>query len=111
MSALRFVFLPNHPTAIASGKSLPNSPGPAPSKLPPPLPLEKVVVEAKRLQAGLPSDKPPRKARDPRQDAVHAVMRLLEQVPPEQRIAWLETFSVDVELALAESYGKNAPMD
>lgn len=74
-------------------------------------PLAKVVAEAKRLQAGLPSDKPPRKPREPRQEAVHAAMRLLLQVPPEQRAAWLETFCVDVELALAESYGKNAPMD
>lgn len=74
-------------------------------------PLAKVVVEAKRLQAGLPREKSPRKPRDPRQDAVHAAMRLLQQVAPEQRIAWLETFCVDVELALAESYDKNAPMD
>jgi hypothetical protein len=73
--------------------------------------LNKVVVEAKRLQAGLPSDKPQRKPRDPRQDAVHAVVRLLMQVAPEQQVAWLGQFTVDVELAQAAAYGQNAPMD
>ncbi len=71
----------------------------------------KVVVEAKRLQAGLPSDKPPRKPRDPRHDAVNAVVRLLMQVAPEQQVAWMGQFSVDVELAQAAAYGQNAPMD
>ena len=73
--------------------------------------LNKVVVEAKRLQAGQPSDKPPRKQRDPRQDAVNAVVRLLMQVAPEQQVAWLGQFAVDVELAQAAAYGQNAAMD
>ena len=74
-------------------------------------PLNKVVVEAKRLQAGLPSDKPPRKPRDPRQYAVNAVVRLLMQVAPEQQVGWLGQFTVDAELAQAAAYGQNAAMD
>jgi hypothetical protein len=74
-------------------------------------PPAKVVVEAKRRQAGLLSDKPPRKPRDPRQDAVNAVVRLLMQVAPEQQVAWQAQFSVDVELAQAAAYGQNAPTD
>ncbi len=70
-----------------------------------------MVVEAKRLQAGQPSDKPPRKQRDPYREAVGAVMRLVQQVAPEQQMAWLDTFRTDTEVALAEAQGQGAAMD
>jgi len=74
-------------------------------------PLQKVVAEAKRRQAGLPSDKPPRKQRDPYREAVGAVMRLVQQVAPEQQMAWLDTFRIDTEVALAQAQGQGAAMD
>ncbi len=74
-------------------------------------PLQKVVVEAKRLQAGQPSDKPPRKQRDPYREAVGAVMRLVQKVAPEQQMAWLDTFRIDTEVALAQAQGQGAAMD
>lgn len=74
-------------------------------------PLTKVVAEAKQLQAGQPSDKPPRKPREPYTEAVRAVVRLLQQVEPEGQVAWLDAFGTAVEVAQAEELGRAAPMD
>ena len=38
-------------------------------------------------------------------------MRLVQQVAPEQQMAWLDTFRTDTEVALAEAQGQGAAMD
>ncbi len=70
-----------------------------------------MLPEAKRLKADQPSDKPPRKQRDPYREAVGAVMRLVQKVAPEQQMAWLDTFRIDIEVALAQAQGHGAAMD
>ncbi len=74
-------------------------------------PMTKVVAEAKHLQAGQPTDKPPRKQREPYTEAVRAVVRLLQQVEPEGQVAWLDAFRTAVEVEQAEQQGRNAAMD
>ncbi len=74
-------------------------------------PMTKVVAEAKQLQSGEPSNKPPRKPRDPQQEAIAAVVRLVEKQAPEDQMAWLDAFRIAVEVGLAQKQGLGAAMD
>ncbi len=95
-------------TAAGPGKRVPAS---RPIERAQNRPVTKVVAEAKQLQAGQPTDKAPRKPREPYTEAVRAVVRLLQQVEAEGQVAWLDAFRTAVEVEQAEQQGRNAAMD